>query len=599
MGRPRRKGTHRMSSRTWRSRRARLRGWLMCGRYDVMHCPVRAADNFVYDRFNIQLYFARERRAGRPLRSPMTGAVLTSDCLTELAELREQIAHWRRQRVVRKRNKKSNSLLNSVMGEEKKPNRRLSSNSKVNNGVETFSALSVSVSVTPVGNTENSPLLQNEENTTPSVANTPSSEPAEGEAGDALSPGSKSSVSLPRRLSDPETSTPEQGASNCLVIREGEAAIDKLFRGLKDGDHVVFEGESFVIAHPLFVIGRGIAISGSTTVATVITFTCESGDGFTFAGLGCSFENLRVVHNGKVANYDEPLPSCVSAIQNGSVTVRNCQFSSPGTGNGVCSIGAGAVMRLQDCQVSGCAKVGVVALSEGQVIADNCVVTGEKTRSHCFCVLADNRGKIVMNNCKLQDSGSVCLMVSQEAHVVINDSTVSGSVNREGLCATGAGASLEASRCTISNCGDALVAALYGARLRLEDCTVTNGEHQGVSSHGANSAVEMVRCRIADVKDACCTAMRGGKLLLEDSNIRNSRAMQGEACCSLAKLLTPCRRYLSGQGFNGIAPGVADRRLLRNACPGAGRRPRPGGGLQPVWVVPDAGCVCRRTPVRG
>jgi hypothetical protein len=39
----------------------------------TMRRPVRASDGFVYEEASVRIYFAKERRCGRPLRSPMTG----------------------------------------------------------------------------------------------------------------------------------------------------------------------------------------------------------------------------------------------------------------------------------------------------------------------------------------------------------------------------------------------------------------------------------------------------------------------------------------------------------------------------------------------
>ena len=43
----------------------------------TMRRPVRASDGFVYEESSVRIYFAKERRYGRPLRSPMTGVFCT------------------------------------------------------------------------------------------------------------------------------------------------------------------------------------------------------------------------------------------------------------------------------------------------------------------------------------------------------------------------------------------------------------------------------------------------------------------------------------------------------------------------------------------
>ncbi len=228
----------------------------------------------------------------------------------------------------------------------------------------------------------------------------------------------------------------------------------------------------------------------------------------------------------------------VLVASSSSATLSNCKSISEDQRDALCAHGIGTFVSATDCEFSNSIEANVAALFGAHLEANNCCFNGGNFQS---CVVQGAGSALHLRGCSARGPREACVSVSRGGHFAASDSTFTLSKEMQGIAAQGPGSSVEMLNCKIDSCKGTCVLALTGAIASLYDCDIMNSiSMQGVCAEGGDSFVKMVRCKVKGTKEACVVAMHGGAVELDRcvlSESISSRGLSVEGHASSAVLL--------------------------------------------------------------
>ena len=532
--------------------------------------PVRASDGFIYEEASVLIYFAKERRCGRPLRSPMTGAIcdssstkidvqsltnvlgalLQDDSLLFHEDLYSEIRQSQRVRKIRKLNPEANpsELTNFKLTDFSKPRtihlapthpKIQSRLHRVHDGHTIVLATGIYEFV--------STLHVVASNVTFISPNGDSTFRFKHFDGDGLIVAGKNCIfqgitfdSSP--LPDDTSGTPVLSIPHALVSVITGASVE--FKNCE------FARSNY--AHSLMLSGAQvfaglfkcrISTQGKSAVLATLQSTIAIEDSIILgadsknAPVGISIEQRSILRmrGSEIRGFAS---ISVLIASSSSATLTNCKSVSTNQRDAICAHGLGTFVTATDCEFSNSIEANVAALFGAHLEANNCRFNGGHFQS---CVVRGVGSALHLRSCIARGPREACVSISRGGHFAASDSSFSLSKEMQGIAAQGPGSSVEMINCKIDSCKGTCVLALTGAIASLYDCDIMNSvSMQGVCAEGSESFVKMVGCKVKGTKEACVVAMHGGAVELEQcvlSESISSRGLSVEGLGSSALLL--------------------------------------------------------------